>query len=270
MVTERRDDSTITVRSYSEWLANKTSRRGFLGTLGKVFAWTVGVEWVSDPLLAWNPFGSGSEPGSLGLVFAQVVPSVPGSPWPKPPTGPAHDPGLGKGDGCVREDQQGEFGCDCMCMYGANECPRGDAAPGGTFWCACINIGDGPAKTMRWLCYADCFSADPKNDHNLDTDCVNSTGRNCFCDGVAVGPFNATWPRRDTFDGMGGRPPASYVYDCTRVIDMTPTLPMPPPTAWPEYFFSSATDIFPGTPVTTHYVLRTVEAHSGIPDIVLP
>src|SRR5437867_3237576 len=103
MEQQRWEESKTTAQNYSELLAQKTTRRSFLGILSAGFAWLVGVKWVSDPLRAWDPYGYGTDPSSRSLNAPTMQSSVRGEPWRNPPDGPARNATYGRGGGCARE-----------------------------------------------------------------------------------------------------------------------------------------------------------------------
>jgi len=251
--------------------ASGVSRRSFLAKVGAAAAWVVGVDWVSGGLRPWDPFGLTAR-GSPASAEPETVEGKPWGPAPKDPKkpkagdGPSPNGKIGTGDGCVRQDQQGMRGCDCRCMYGANACPAGDSAPGGAVWCYCLELVDeSGTKQTRYLCFADCFGT---KDHIKASTCVNSNRRTCWCEGGKTdGMAHNLWPSDK------GKPPGGKKYDCTRVIDVTGTPQAkyndpPKNTQWfPTLEFPKDTT---GTPITGHDVLRTIEVHEGVPDLVLP
>jgi len=240
-----------------ERLAYTQSRRSFIGRASAVFAWLVGVQWVPERLYAWSPNGDGLLP-RLGFMAFPPPATTYGQPHRPPPptgTGPPGNVG-GTGDGCTRKSSAGMHGTDCRCMYGANACPAGSSQPAGAAWCACVDVAEtaGTPPTMHEICYIDCFS--PSGGGS-----VNTYGRSCSCTGNAPSPpalpdDGQTWPRGEDAEGAG-----SYV--CTIEIDLGYS------STWEE-----PTHTFPanyaGTAVTEHEVLRTIETHEDIRDLVLP
>jgi len=203
MADDEHDPSTT---RFLRWFASVTPRRTFLGQLGKGFAWLLGAGIVGRAPSVWDP---------LGVATARADNPQAPCHGPYPPIGvcapnltPNPHYGNNDGDGCVRPDQQGQFGCDCTCMYGSNtNCPNGDNAPGGGVWCETVMLP--PPRGSRELCYADCFSSGAS--HGSPSTCMNGSGRNCWCTGNKEGEGQSQWP------------PGSYGnYDCTRVINYGP------------------------------------------------